>query len=842
MKQANLLLTILYFIGSVILMIVFSAVLSTTYTINIHDHILNIVILILVSVFIAVIFHMVNPSVLAKIKDLLDGNYNESSVKRAHLLVTYPFRIIPVLVITWLLGMIVYLFAGNFTEIIKVNNMPVGFLFSFIFVFTFGIISQMYSFKIATNIYVSNIIKKLGILELSSVYIPIRYKLISILSAIIVSAYLVLLYGTYNQAKTYIHENLYTDTLQAVSHIAGIINNSSDPDVQLKDLSNRFAGMYNFYLFNLRDKTIKSYSNIQLGMDTVKQFYGRNVVQDKRNDQTLLLLNKPITINNNNYYRLMVGINKNLYQTPLNGFLYNLLLSGIFILIIVLITALLISYDLSSHEKSLSDYSAKLSNKELTQMPEIVSTDELGLILNNMRILAVNFKESKFRMSADIDSMNGILTSTYGRISKVKSTITEQSKFTDELIGIINSIGDVSKQIIKTSTPLNETTVNNSKSIAQALQKNKEMAHHINNASGQIARASRLLLSNIDTYEDIRSNIIRLKDTIASVKKSSGSVNTKSSDINALLGQFLGSIDAVKALNTKSMEFNSDIEAILGEIINITDSVLSLLSTFLTHIQQADEMLSIINNIAERTNLLSVNAYILAASPQTEGRDFRVVAEEIKKLAERARTGSKDISNYITKVRRNVDTIFLNMKDINNFILLTKQSFYSMSLIETRIQDLTVSTINDISINAKTGSAGEHDKITDGTPTMAVDNFIQALIEDTSSTVTILSELNNIFTELKSSFVRMSEVNNANNVSLTAINHSLENIKAFTGYINDSLGIDVNNQILFSADSARELNSHIKSNEQTINDLEGIISKLVAELELLDKATKLFIA
>ncbi len=842
MKQANLLLTILYFIGSVIVMIVFSAVLSTTSTINIRDHILNIVILIIVSVFITAIFHLVNPSVLIKIKDLLDGNYNDSSVKRAHLLVTYPFRIIPSLIITWLLGMTVYLCAGNFTTIIEVNNMPVGFLFSCIFVFTFGIISQMYSFKIATNIYVSKMIKKLGILELSSVYIPIRYKLISILCAIIVSAYLILLYGTYNQANTYIHENLYSDTLQAVSHIAGIINKSSDPDVELKDLSNKFKGTYNIYLYNLRDKTIKSYSNIQMGMDTVKQFYSRNVVQDKRNDQTLLLLNKPITINNNNYYRLMVGINKNLYRTPLTGFLYNLLLSGVFILIIVLITGILISYDLSSHEKSLSEYSVKLSNKELTQMPEIVSTDELGLILNNMRMLAANFKESKFRMSADIDSMNGILTSTYGSIAKVKSTVSEQSKFTDELIGIINSIGDVSKQIIKTSTPLNETTVNNSRSIAQALQKNKEMAHRINNASGQIARASRLLLSNIDTYEDIRSNIIKLKDTISSVKKASGSVNSKSSDINALLGRFLGSIDAVKALNTKSMEFNSDIEAILGEIINITDSVLSLLSTFLTHIQQADEMLSIINNIAERTNLLSVNAYILAASPQTEGRNFRVVAEEIKKLAERARTGSKNISNYITKVRRNVDTIFLNMKDMNNFILLTKQSFYSMSLIETRIQDLSVSTINNISINAKPGSSGDNDKNPAGTPMMVADNFIQALIEDTSSAVTILSELNNIFTELKSSFVRMSEINSANNVSLTAINHSLENIKAFTGYINDSLAIDVNNQILFSADSAKELNSHIKSNEQTIDDLEGIINKLVAELELLDKATKLFIA
>ncbi|MCL4558111.1 MAG: methyl-accepting chemotaxis protein [Deltaproteobacteria bacterium] len=839
MKRANIFLTVLYLVNSLIVMMVFSTVLTTTYTIEIDDFVLNIVLLAAVSIVLSLVFYLLNPVQLEGIRTLLDERYDDSSMRKLDLLVTYPLRAIPVFATVWLAGMVLYLLAGGLTHIIKAHAMPLGFLFSVLFVIVLGIVSQTYSFKIATNAYISRAIKKLKVMELKSIYIPIKYKIIGISSMVIVSAYLVLVYSAYNGAMIYVGHDVYSNTLRTASGIAYTMDNSADPESILKGLSGRFGGKYNFYLYDMVDKSVKSYSDAQLNGDVVRQLDREDVVYDKRNNQVLFLVNRPVTINGKSY-RLLAGINRDFFNAPLRGFLYNLILSGILILIVLIITDMLISNDISSHEKSLSDYSVMLSNKELTHLPEIVSTDEIGVIVSNIRMLVMNFRDSMLRISKDIDSMSGVATSTSSGISGIKSAIAEQSKYTDELVGIIRSVKGVSEQIIKGSAPLNEATANNGRLVVQALQKNKELTVYLNSVSYQIARISALLTGNITVYEDIRNNIIKLSDIVASIGTASGEIDAGTSAMNTLLARFSESVNTIRTLNTRAAEFKKDIEALLSEVISITDNVLTLLSAFLSHIQQANEMLGIINNIAERTNLLSVNAFILAASHQTEGKNFKVVAEEIKKLADRARTGSRDVSNYITRVRRNVDEILTGMKDMNSFILLTRQSFSSINSIEAKVDELAASAI-DLYGDRAGRAVSPVDRETLHNHGAAVGGSVRALVDDISSAVSSMSDINNAFTGIKSSLERMSGINEADNASLTAINHSVEDIKTFTGYINDSLAVDVSNQIQLSQNSAMELSGRIKDNEQTIHGLEGIVGQLTSELESLNRAIKSFI-
>jgi methyl-accepting chemotaxis protein len=72
--------------------------------------------------------------------------------------------------------------------------------------------------------------------------------------------------------------------------------------------------------------------------------------------------------------------------------------------------------------------------------------------------------------------------------------------------------------------------------------------------------------------------------------------------------------------------------------------------------QQIGAVLEIINELAEQTNILSINASVEAAGAGEAGRRFAVVAEEIRRLAERVGASTKDVRSLIDEVRAAVNT------------------------------------------------------------------------------------------------------------------------------------------------------------------------------------------
>jgi methyl-accepting chemotaxis protein len=72
--------------------------------------------------------------------------------------------------------------------------------------------------------------------------------------------------------------------------------------------------------------------------------------------------------------------------------------------------------------------------------------------------------------------------------------------------------------------------------------------------------------------------------------------------------------------------------------------------------QQAGGILEIINELSEQTNILSINATIEAAGAGEAGRRFAVVADEIRKLADRVAGSTKEIRGVIEDIRAAVNT------------------------------------------------------------------------------------------------------------------------------------------------------------------------------------------
>ena len=286
--------------------------------------------------------------------------------------------------------------------------------------------------------------------------------------------------------------------------------------------------------------------------------------------------------------------------------------------------------------QEITDFSEKIAGGDNNARLEISSQNDFAVVAENWNRLAEKLSRTGRDQQAQ-DTLQKSVTEFLTIVSQIaRGDLTLRGKVTNDALGnVVDSVNYMLDNFGRVIERVRNAAVDVSSSANEILISSEEMAGGASQQDQEITNTSsaveELTVSMKQVSNNAEASAEAARRALDAAEQGNRSVRDTLDGMQRIRSSVQATAKKIKSLGDRSLE--------ISEIVNV------------------------INDITEQTNLLALNAAIEAARAGEAGRGFAVVADEVRKLAEHSRTATKDIAALIKAIQAETNEAVVVMEE-----------------------------------------------------------------------------------------------------------------------------------------------------------------------------------